>query len=315
MIMKKCLLLLMVVAIAVIQPVQLFADAVWGNDFASKKEKEIEWLERTRFVVNAPEGFVIIKESPGFNGDMIQYIRKMSSDYGGISVAGAKSFLSFENGQEFFVTGILKHGGEYWGVMPVGHSVIYPGWVPMKDLLVVYTAEDFKEEYADEIYADTGDRTLTLNDKLVIWEWPGADRGKNTIYMRDLQISESGGITIEYVYKDPEGREWGYADIWYDYLDYYLYSNMPESGWICLDEPENEDIPTFNPAPEPRKWEPEFQGFTNTDNVATIFPSATPVFNRVSGKAGVDTVIMIIGAVAVILATGIFLAYRRAKKK
>ena len=314
MVMKKCLLLFVVAAIALTQPVQLFADAVWGNDFASKKEKEIEWLERNRFVVNAPEGFVIIKESPGFNGDMIQYIRKMFSDYGGISVAEVKSFLSFKNGQEFFVTGILKHRGEYWGVMSAGHSVIYPGWVPMKDLLVIYTAADFKEEHADEIYADTGDRASSLNDKLVIWEWPGADRGKRALYTQELQVSESGGITIEYIYKDPEGREWGYADIRYD-LDYYLHSNMPGNGWICLDDPANEDIPAFNPAPEPRKWEPKFQGFTTTDNVATIFPSATPVFTGVSGKAGVGTVIIIMGVVVAILATGIFVLYRQAKNK
>ena len=40
------------------------------------------------------------------------------------------------------------------------------------------------------------------------------------------------------------------------------------SGWICLDDPENNEVPAFNPAPKPIRWSPDGEHDWSADTIA-----------------------------------------------
>jgi hypothetical protein len=148
--------------------------------------------------------------------------------------------ITYKNGQEIIIDSLYIHNGEYWGGMTESHYVSYPGWIPMNHLLVVYIRDDFNAENQDKFYEYTGDiEAVLLSKRLVLWQWPGSDREKRVL---------DGGfenLVVDFVYKDNEGREWGYVRIGW------------REEWICLSEPENSRIFAFHPAPEPTKWSPD----------------------------------------------------------
>ena len=250
--MKKYSLLILVMLLALACPLTVVADVVFGNDFQHENRGKIIKPERTRFVINSPDGYVIIKDEPGSKKDMIKYMKEQwpgradDEEY-------IKSAITFKNGQEFFIYGVYIHNGEYWGIMPTGHNVSYPGWVRMYDLLVIYTREDFEKDNKNKIHTYSGKNDDSLkNKKLVIWEWPGSDRAKCILDDKDIKIDD---ISIKSSYKDKDGREWGYVEIYYDNDWFWLHRNFPWNGWVCLSDSENSNIPSFYPAPSPQPWE------------------------------------------------------------
>jgi len=278
-------------------PVNAFADAISGNDFSFKNEDKIINLERTRFIINSPEGYIIIKDEPDSQRDMIKYMKEIWS---GWDEEHIKSILTFNNGQEFTVYGVYNHNGEYWGIMPSSHYISYPGWVRMDDLRVIYTREDFEDEYKNEIFNYTGNKDASLKTKkLVIWEWPGSDRAKRIQDDEEFKIED---VSVKSAYKDSDGREWGYVEIRYDYEPHH--SNLAWNGWVCIDDPENSNIPAFNPAPEPVKWSPgDFQGFKIADKAK---PSSSDIFLYIP---------LIIGSAAILSFVGIFVFIKLRKYK
>jgi len=248
-------------------------------------------LRRRRFCVNGPKGYVSVKEKPG----------------------GQKEIISYPNGVEVVIDGIYNHNGSYWGITPIGHGRWNTGWFPMDQLLVVYVRDDFNDEHRDEFYAYSGSYDAVLSaEKLVVWEWPGSDRAKRildydsfvgeqaTVYSNPS--SDCGfiikGISAIVAYKDEDGREWGYVNINYTYSSWEEGTPSYRAGqtgnlaeWICLSDPQNSNIPAFNPAPEPVKWKP--------DNSPE--PSFESTFNPLLLIISIAAAVVIVTAVLIIM--------------
>ena len=165
----------------------------------------------------------------------------------------------------------------------------------MDDLLVMYTAGDFKEENKDKFYPYKGNfNKIKMAKNLVIWQWPGSDREKRSIEMSGIKIIN---IDADNACVDVEGREWVQIRIDFNYSSvnqndrYSSEKSLPGtnneniaaeasalqvspadknpplllepppyqilSGWVFINDPENSDIPAFYPAPTPVKWSPD----------------------------------------------------------
>ena len=202
-------------------PCVSYADVVFGNDFFYQNEDKTEPVEENSwgrlFVINSPAGFVYAKDEPGM-------------DY----IVGNKRF---NNGEIVYIEATYIHEGEYWGVMSPSHSYMFPGWIPMEELLLVFEQQDFESVNKDNFYDYTGSYDAVLSaKKLVEWQWPGSDREKR---INDNEGVIARSADVLYAYTDSDGREWGRT----------IYDR-----WICLSDPENSKIPAFYPAPDPARW-------------------------------------------------------------
>ena len=178
-------------------------------------------------------------------------------------------FFIFKNGEIITITHTYLHNGKYWGVMSFSHTYQPPGWIPMDELLVAYDFRAFEALNNDVFYTYTGSSDAILSsDRLVLWQWPGSDGEKRIIDDEYFKIKD---IAIHRAYMDEDGREWGYASIDLEYVysdgigeeilgDAY-YDRQTETSylveWICLSDPGNSNIPSFNPAPKPANWSPD----------------------------------------------------------
>ena len=175
-----------------------------------------------------------------------------NGEAGSISIKtrpGARDEISkIGNGTRLFISHTYSLNGNIWGLMeinssgfPTGNSP--SGWVQMEQLLLIYDYISFAEDYGDKFY----DYTETLGwfnsaVDVVMWTWPGS--GYYTSVVESRYLSNTG-TTVEYAYKDSDGREWGFTKSKY-------YGNV----WVCLSDLSNNSIPAFNPAPEPARWQP-----------------------------------------------------------
>ena len=237
--MKKRVLAFVMAAFMLASPLVVCADVVMDNKFYKQHHKELAPLDRNRFVANGPTGSAVSYYEPGQNE---------TADGLLIIIPG-----SYKNGTVLFINGTYFHEGTLWGYHSAGHNVGDPGWIPMTHLLAVYTPLDFHAENADAFYTYTGrmDGLLQAN-RLVLWQWPGADREKRVFDDSSYAIND---IAVMNAYKDEAGREWGYVEIDYAYggSDY----TWSTEAWVCLTAPANSDIPPFYPAPAPTAWSPD----------------------------------------------------------
>ena len=261
----KRFIVLFVAVILLMPYITAHADVVVGNRFEYEKREELEPLKRRTFCVNAPQGYVIIKDEPGSKKDMYQYINE---EYPYIQTHWKNpdeyinNLITYKNGDIVNMSHTYLYKGEYWGVMQDGHSVVYPGWIPMDYLLIAYTSSDFEKENRDRFYSYTDDYDEIYSaETLVVWSWPGSDRPKRVI---DNYISKDETSSIDFAYQDEEGRVWGSFTSWY----------YRTGGWVCLSDPENSEIPSFNPAPSPIKWSPDVE--VDWTAGATLYPPADP---------------------------------------
>ncbi|MDR2854536.1 MAG: hypothetical protein LBV40_00015 [Methanomicrobiales archaeon] len=110
----------------------------------------------------------------------------------------------------------------------------------LEEMLVLYDYVAFAEEHLNEFYPYNGDYTEIKETRSAIaWPWPGA--GELLWTVEDLDTTH---FYVTYAYKDEQGREWGFVP--------YLYGSR--NIWVCLSDPQNRDLPAFNPAPEPDVW-------------------------------------------------------------
>ena len=222
-----CFLLSMLVYLVLLLPDASYADVVFGNDFYYENKDKTEPVDENSrwnwriFVVNSPAGYVYAKDEPGLG-----YI---------------EGNRLFSNGELVSIEATYCLEGEYWGVMPPSHSYMYPGWIPMEELLLVFEQQDFESVNKNSFYDYTGSYDAVLSVKrLVEWQWPGSDREKR-IYDDKEVIARNADV--QYAYMDKDGREWGKT--------YY------NERWICLSDPGNSKIPAFYPAPDPTGWSPD----------------------------------------------------------
>jgi len=250
--MTKRFVMIFIVVLLLVPSVNIQADAILGNEFYDKNRNKTETLGK-RFYINSPSGSYTLKEAPGSEKDL-----SLFSEY--------YPATPYINGAIIDIGSIYLHGGKYWGIPPTSHKYSYPGWIPMDYLLMLYEREDFEAEHYDSFYAYTGSLNAVREAKeIVLWQWPGSDREKRIVDGKDFTIIDSDYFLA---YKDASGREWGYINVSYAYWGNTSFGYMiPRGGmsswsnnrkeWICLSDPTNSKIPSFYPAPEPKKWSPD----------------------------------------------------------
>jgi hypothetical protein len=236
------------------------ADVVIENDFFQRNRDRTvsvanpDWGGRwggNMFMVNSPSGSVAPKINPGSSESMQDFVEMVD----GVPVYEE---LTFNNGDIISLTAAYRHNGRYWGLMTYSHRYSPSGWIPMDELLAVYTGGEFMGENSDKFYRYTGSfDTVKEAEVLVFWQWPGSDREKRVIdnIFTEEQIIDM--VRITNTYKDSEGREWVRAWVSEGWNEGY-------GGWICLVDPANTgNIPAFHPAPAPRIWvsEGEYEDF------------------------------------------------------
>ena len=235
--MRKRLLALAMVVCLLVSPISVRADVIMGNDFRYQHKDEMQKLDRSRFVANGPEGFVLPQHEPGDPDTFEDPHENYRKNY------------TYRNGSVLLLDCTYVHEDEIWGVQSSGHHVGLPGWTPMSQLLAVYIPADFRAENKDSFYTYAGSLDILHRAKrLVLWQWPGADREKRVFESGDYTFQD---IKVLDAYKDEAGREWGYIKF------NYSYSNLTEA-WVCLTDPSNSSsIPPFYPAPKPTEWVPD----------------------------------------------------------
>jgi len=236
------------VVLLLLSPATALADVVYGNDFKYENRDELQRLERTYFIANGPDGYVIVRDEPGSPKDTMT------------TLWGGEEEVHFDNGVLIWMDYVYLHEGEYWGSIQEGHGVQNPGWIPMDDLLQYYSHLDFLVENEAELYEFSGDfNELSKIDEICLWQWPGSDREK-IIFTPDFEsidIDSENDIRARYAYMDDEGRQWVYI-IFMDGFTYGMSRGYSSEGWVCFDDPSNAgSIPAFNPAPEPMPWSPD----------------------------------------------------------
>ena len=220
--------------------ISVYADVVWGNTFLEQNRNHTIPVDRT-FQANGPMGHINLVEKPGLSKVLVKY----------------------ENGRNITIGHAYRHMGKYWGIQRVSHLSGTMGWVPMDQLLLFYDSIDFINDHQNEVHDFNGRLDFLLNvDSLYIWKWPGSDREK-IIYDNSERFLDENALYGRYSYVDSEGREWVFTMLWGG-IDRQggmqpgpLPGEMRAEGWICIDDPQNGQIPAFNPAPEPVIWSPQ----------------------------------------------------------
>ncbi|MCL2151943.1 MAG: hypothetical protein FWH57_03120 [Oscillospiraceae bacterium] len=252
-----------------IQPV-VYADVVNGNAFLNKNSDKTERIGDSfrEFYVDSPSGYVIPKEKPGSKKGIVP-------DY---SENGDE--IKYNNGEKVLIYNVCLYKGEYWGIPPTSHAYSDGnGWIRMDELAMIYDNNDFIEEHQGELYRYRGGFDELLEaEGFYIWQWPGSDREKihatNTLdlyvdpnnrdsnyygyslYQYIQEVGADDAFTAGYGYEDEEGRQWVYIEIFGgDTLGGRTpYGRGGPEGWLCLSDLNNDQIPAFNPAQEPKKW-------------------------------------------------------------
>ena len=278
------LVLALVVLAAASAPI--FADVVMSNDFLEKNKDKTEPMNHS-FSANGADGFVSSREAPGSKKELDRY----------------------ENGAIIRIGSIYKHKGEYWGISPIGHWYWNPGWMPMNELLMYYESSDFEAEFQEGLYDYSGNfRSLAAAKEFYIWQWPGSDREKNH-YDNSNKYFDASDVRALNAWKDEGGGEWVYITIWGG-PGGGLQPAGAAAGWVYMSDPNNGDIPAFNPAPDPVPWvygeAPDWYG---TKPKPDITPPGPPA------RTDMSFIIRIIIVAALAAATFVLILRRLKQKK
>ena len=173
------------------------------------------------FSPDSPDGFVSVKENPG----------------------SAYEVSRIENGTYTHIYVAYIHEGKLWGAVENGEKHLR-GWVLMDGMAAEYDYKSFEEEYGASFYhIDNIDKANKLEEeikkvgKVVLWSWPGSGMVRGILHNEDINKL---GFFYSDAYKDSEGKEWIFDS--FLFLDDISYYNV----WICVSDPDNEDIPVFS---------------------------------------------------------------------
>ncbi|MCL1895675.1 MAG: hypothetical protein FWG03_03920 [Clostridiales bacterium] len=275
--MTKRIITILALVFLFMLPFSAYADVVMGNDFFYENKDKTEPVDLT-FTVDSPSGKISAKEKPG----------------------SSREVYSLENGSVVSIKAVYNHKGEYWGIPPESHSNLAWGWLPMDQLLTWYSKNDFLDEHLDEFYDYDGDFDILCNaGDYYIWQWPGTDRGNAHYFVDDYDgLDDPEAYRARYAWLDGEGREWLYTII-FDGGGGGLARFGSTDGWICISDPQNGQIPAFNPAPEPAPWSP---------------PDGSAIAGPGNSGSGIPLLLLIV-IIAAALAVVMILVLRRKKAK
>ncbi len=183
-----------------------YGDVIWEPDDAFyKKNAEYCEYEGRNYTVNSPKGNVKVQKSP----------------------QSAKLADTVENGVTLYVSfTYTDKSGKVWGIVELDNNLT--GWLPMKDLTVVYDNISFINDHEDEFQAYNDEFTAYgTQEDIIFWSFPGS--GEISARASDIP---KGDMSISQTYTDGDGRLWGY-------VRYY----QARRGWICISDPMNEALP------------------------------------------------------------------------
>ena len=130
--------------------------------------------------------------------------------------------------------------GAQWGVFLDQES----GWILMADVYLDYDSRQFREDHEEEILPGE-EQVLAEGEKVVFWSYPCSGENWGTEELQqELKFSE--------FYTDDQERLWGN-------VGYYMGSR---DFWICLSEPENQEISMEEEPPKVPGQAVETQGET-----------------------------------------------------
>ena len=198
-----------------------FADVLWSpreNPFYDAHFQDLEYEGRS-YYANGKKGFVTLWDAPD----------------------GSTVRAQYQNGEKLWVG--YTYRGE-WALINCrdGRDAL-SGWVPLKDLYLIYDHISFEEEYGGEFrdyngeFADYGGKA---GDEFWFWEYPHAYEPRETKRLTHEMLYALLGTSTEVpcciskVYVDGNGQTWGYVEWLYHYRDF----------WILLDNPTCDGIMT-----------------------------------------------------------------------
>lgn len=213
--MKKLTPLLLTAASMLSLAAPAAADLIWEpeNAFYERHRDECVYEDR-QYELAGYDGVVTLWDAP--NG-MAQ--RELPN-----GERGTVQFRWSGNGVEWgYLYGILENWRD-------------GGWVPMDDLALVYDSRQFWEDHAAEI-VEGGPAPVDF-DFAVRYAYPGGPVSGN---LREHREYAPFSDVFSTLYADENGLRWGY-------VSYYMGSR---EVWVCLDDPQNEQLDTNIVAVEP----------------------------------------------------------------
>jgi uncharacterized membrane protein len=210
---SKVLAILVMCFLAVIwNSVFVYGDVIWEprDSFYEKERENCVYVNRA-YYANGEKGYVTAYKNPESNW----------------------AVADFENGNDVYIQFIYKDkSGREWGITEFNDGSEKSGWVLIDELIARYDHNSFCEDHEKEFVDYDGSFDPdSCGDKIIVWEYPGSDAITGKLYKEDFKeyLPE-----FSYMYKDDEGRQWAY-------IGYY----MGRCGWVCLSDPENENLPVI----------------------------------------------------------------------
>jgi len=234
------LLIVVLTLVMTLQPLQLaHADVIVepDDDFYRRNRQDMKYMGRS-FYANGENGYIKLLVEPN----------------------SVREVISIANGEIVYIMYTYSDNGVLWGVTEVNINGWVTVWILMDDLNLVYDSIEFASDHGSEfVERDFNIGELDFDGDLILWTWPGSGE-ISWVFERQYLMGDTNMGEGSTIYIDMEGREWGYLG--------YFYGSR--SIWVCLDDPSNQNIPAFNPAPTPdlqtRTQPPATQGDTREPN-------------------------------------------------
>lgn len=219
--MKRVLTCALTLLMALALAAPAFADVLWSpieNPFFDAHYHGCEYEGRS-YYANGDKGFVTLWDAPG--GSMVR--------------------AQYQNGEKLWA-GYTYHGE--WALINCrdGRDAL-SGWVPLKDLYLVYDHISFEEEYGGQFWDYSGefaDYDGGTGERFWFWEYPYAGEPRVTKEITQMELDTLTGKSdeipncISKVYVDGNDRTWGYVE--------WLYGDR--NFWLLLDNPTCDGIMT-----------------------------------------------------------------------
>jgi len=191
----------------------VYGDVIWEpqDSFYEKERENCEYVNRTYFA-NGGKGYVTVYKNP----------------------KSKQVVTDIENGEDIHILFTYKDkSGREWGLTEFKGKGRKTGWMLMDELMARYDHLSFSEDHAKEfIDYDGSFDPGQYEDKIIVWKYPGSDVIASHIYPDDLKEYPPD---FSYMYIDNEGKKWAY-------FGYYMGLR---DGWVCLTDPENENLPAI----------------------------------------------------------------------
>lgn len=196
-------------------PAKVCADVLIEVDdsFWRAHQEDCDYFYRS-YMVNAPEGYAAIWESP-------TSARQREILSNGVSVYSNWHYTD-DKGETWFavMTGEMNYRG---------YDTIR-GWMKTSDCLVKADYIRFREVYGQEFveYDQAYGKALAEAETVVLWEYPCSGKVKAD----EIDAEWFDNWNFEACWKDPQGRMWAFVN--------YCYGIR--NTWLCLDDPANAEL-------------------------------------------------------------------------